>query len=346
MEPNASDKVPGSLRLWFVVHFAVDLVFALPLLLIPEWLMPLLGWSCVDPITSRLVGAALMGIGGASLLERKASAEDLPCDAQPEDHLGRKRCRRHRARAAARRPTGGLGTPGNLCSVPGPVGTLSPANAVRWNQRMESVRSRHQLIQINGLLRRLQTLPLRSTRAFVLSVATTLLHTYGYRGTGSIAYELISYHSPAFMSLDVTKVEALGQGIDSWHSVDGFARLISGPAWLEGLISDDVIHRWARSDDLWWRRAALVSTVALNMRSHGGYGDVDRTLAVCRMLVDDHEDMVVKALSWALRHLVVHDPAAVRSFLNRYEELLAARIKREVRNKLETGLKNPRRSTQ
>ena len=75
MEPNATDKVPSSLRFWFVVHFVVDIVFALPLLLIPEWLMPLLGWRYVDPISSRLVGAALMGIGGASLLERKASAE-------------------------------------------------------------------------------------------------------------------------------------------------------------------------------------------------------------------------------------------------------------------------------
>jgi 3-methyladenine DNA glycosylase AlkD len=70
-------------------------------------------------------------------------------------------------------------------------------------------------------------------------------------------------------------------------------------------------------------------------------GDVPRTLAVCRLLVDDQDDMVVKALSWALRELVVHDPEAVRAFLSEYEDVLAARIKREVRNKLTTGLKNP-----
>ena len=58
MEPNATDCVPDSLRFWFVVHFAVDIVFALPLLLVAEWLMPSLGWRCVDPINSRLVGAA------------------------------------------------------------------------------------------------------------------------------------------------------------------------------------------------------------------------------------------------------------------------------------------------
>jgi 3-methyladenine DNA glycosylase AlkD len=53
--------------------------------------------------------------------------------------------------------------------------------------------------------------------------------------------------------------------------------------------------------------------------------------------------MVVKALSWALRELVVHDPDAVRAFLSEHEDVLAARVKREVRNKLTTGLKNPRR---
>ena len=78
------------------------------------------------------------------------------------------------------------------------------------------------------------------------------------------------------------------------------------------------------------------------MRSHGGYGDTARTLAICRLLVEDYEDMVVKALSWALRALVPHDPAAVEAFLQGYDKVLAARVKREVRNKLRTGLKNPR----
>jgi 3-methyladenine DNA glycosylase AlkD len=70
---------------------------------------------------------------------------------------------------------------------------------------------------------------------------------------------------------------------------------------------------------------------------------VARTIEVCRMLAGDHDDMVVKALSWALRELVQHDPDAVQQFLDGYDDLLAARVKREVRNKLKTGLKNPPR---
>ncbi|MGD1993679.1 MAG: DNA alkylation repair protein [Anaerolineae bacterium] len=176
--------------------------------------------------------------------------------------------------------------------------------------------------------------------AFVLDVARELLTTFRHRG---VAYELIRHHQAAFQSVGEAELEELGQGIDSWSSVDSFARTLSGPAWLEGQVTDGVIHRWAASEDLWWRRAALVSTVALNVRSHGGYGDTPRTLAVCRLLADDPQDMVVKALSWALRELVVHDPEAVWAFLAENEDVLAARVKREVRNKLTTGLKNPRK---
>ena len=79
------------------------------------------------------------------------------------------------------------------------------------------------------------------------------------------------------------------------------------------------------------------------MQRQGGFGDTERTLTVCRLLVDDHEDMVVKGLSWALRDLVSHDSEAVEAFLAEHEEVLAARVKREVTHKLETGLKNPPR---
>jgi 3-methyladenine DNA glycosylase AlkD len=159
-----------------------------------------------------------------------------------------------------------------------------------------------------------------------------------------VGWELIRYHRSAFASLGAGALDAIGAGIDSWDSVDGFARILAGPAWLHGLIDNATVHRWARSPDLWWRRAALVCTVALNMRSQGGYGDTARTLAVCEMLAVDSERMVQQAISWALRELVVHDPPAVTAFLDAHEAGLSARTKREVRHKLDTGLKNPRRT--
>jgi hypothetical protein len=69
------DRIPNSLRRWFVVHFVLDVLFGLPLLLAPEIMLPLFGWRPIDPILSRLVGAALMGIGVESLLGRNAGVE-------------------------------------------------------------------------------------------------------------------------------------------------------------------------------------------------------------------------------------------------------------------------------
>jgi 3-methyladenine DNA glycosylase AlkD len=50
-------------------------------------------------------------------------------------------------------------------------------------------------------------------------------------------------------------------------------------------------------------------------------------------------------MSWALRELLVHEPEVVAKFLIEHETELAARVKREVRNKLNTGLKNPKQKT-
>lgn len=190
---------------------------------------------------------------------------------------------------------------------------------------------------VRNLRRRYSRQLKQADPALILRLAKELIEKHDLRWP---AYELIRNHPAAFQSMDEATLEKLGQGIHSWGTVDTFARILAGPAWLHGLVSDNMIHGWAHSKDLWWRRAALVSTVALNMRSQQGRGDVARTLAVCSLLVADREEMVVKAMSWALRALVVHDPAAVAEFLSRHEGVLPARVKREVRNKLTTGLKN------
>jgi len=157
------------------------------------------------------------------------------------------------------------------------------------------------------------------------------------------AYELLVRHRPALASLTTREVERLGEGIDNWASVDTFACLIAGRAWREGRVSDTALRRWARSKDRWWRRAAVVSTVPLNKPSHGGSGDPERTLAICALVSADQDDMVAKGLSWALRELVARDRRAVKRFLKEHDATLAARVRREVRNKLRSGRKNPRR---
>ena len=176
---------------------------------------------------------------------------------------------------------------------------------------------------------------------FCVDLATRLVSV----GERQFAYELIQASRGSIEALGARDVEALASGLDGWGSVDHFATYVLGPAWREGRVSDRFIHRWLRSVDRWLRRAAVVATVALNCAARGGKGDTSRTLTVCGAVVDDRDDMIVKALSWALRELAKRDARAVEGFLSRNEARVAPRVRREVLNKLRTGLKNPRGKT-
>jgi len=154
-----------------------------------------------------------------------------------------------------------------------------------------------------------------------------------------IAVEVLENHKAARQSLTLKDLLELGDGIDNWVSVDYFAGYLAGPAWREGQISDEVIEGWAKSEDRWWRRAAVVCTVALNQKARGGAGDPERTLKICGLVVEDKDDMVAKSLSWALRELAKRDAKPVVEFVNQNAGILPKRVVREVRRKLETGRK-------
>jgi 3-methyladenine DNA glycosylase AlkD len=172
----------------------------------------------------------------------------------------------------------------------------------------------------------------------VIAIAQSLLTTGSWMER-VVAYELIENHPGALDRLNNSLVDQLGEGLADWGSIDLFGVTIAGVAWRAERVSDAQVMKWARSKDRWRRRLALVATVPLNAKSRGGAGDAARTLTVCRALAYDRDDMVVKALSWALRELAKRDPASVRRFLEEENERLASRVKREVTTKLETGLK-------
>lgn len=76
-DAGRDELVPPMLRVWFVIHFWADILFALPLYIAPYATLEMVGWTAVDPITARLVAAALFGIGIESLIGRNANAESF-----------------------------------------------------------------------------------------------------------------------------------------------------------------------------------------------------------------------------------------------------------------------------
>ena len=68
-------EVSRSLRSWFLVHAVASLVAGAALLAAPDLALHRLGWASADPVTARLVGAALLAFGAASLSARDATVE-------------------------------------------------------------------------------------------------------------------------------------------------------------------------------------------------------------------------------------------------------------------------------
>ena len=67
-------QVSKALRRWFVAHCVIDVLLAIPLLIFPVTTLKLFGFTSIDPVASRLVGAALLGIGLQSLIGNQEDA--------------------------------------------------------------------------------------------------------------------------------------------------------------------------------------------------------------------------------------------------------------------------------
>jgi len=173
----------------------------------------------------------------------------------------------------------------------------------------------------------------------LIGFAKELVNTKNFEAN-QVAFELLSKNKTALKQLHLADLEYLGENIDNWATTDTFSILLSGPAWKNNQITDNDILKWLNSENRWWRRTAIVSTIPLNRVTRGGTGDTKRTLMICEKVVHDRDDMIVKALSWALRELSKSDKPAVQKFMEKYDSELAGRVRREVYTKLETGRKN------
>lgn len=172
--------------------------------------------------------------------------------------------------------------------------------------------------------------------------------TLAHDGQEQLAFEIARASKAAVLEMTPRDIESILPVLHDWCSTDCFASFLSGVAWREGVLTDAHILNWSASPNLWTRRAALVSTVPLNTKARGATatkGEARRTLAICQRFIDDREDMIVKALSWALRELVARDCDPVVRFLDIHGSRLAARVRREVNNVLTIGVKNkPRKN--
>ena len=96
--------------------------------------------------------------------------------------------------------------------------------------------------------------------------------------------------------------------VNNWDLVDGSAHYIVGDYLRKR--SRRWLHRLARSDDLWERRIAIMSTFAFIKT-----GEFDETCQIAETLLDDGEDLIHKAVGWMLREIGNRDRPSEEAFL-------------------------------
>ncbi|MCA9369457.1 DNA alkylation repair protein [Candidatus Woesebacteria bacterium] len=85
--------------------------------------------------------------------------------------------------------------------------------------------------------------------------------------------------------------------INNWDIIDASCHQIVGQHLLDAE-STQLLVRLARSDSLWQRRVAIVSTFAFIRLGQSG-----PTIEVARLLLYDQEDLIHKATGWMLREM-------------------------------------------
>jgi 3-methyladenine DNA glycosylase AlkD len=98
--------------------------------------------------------------------------------------------------------------------------------------------------------------------------------------------------------------------INTWDLVDLAAYYVVGPHLVSG--KRDILYKLARSKNPWERRTAILATFSFIR-----YGQLDDTFAIAELLLKEKEDLIQKAVGWALR-TTGSDPAPLADFLDRH----------------------------
>ena len=100
--------------------------------------------------------------------------------------------------------------------------------------------------------------------------------------------------------------------VNSWDLVDLSAHYILGQAILTGLIEENFLDKLVKSDVLWDRRVSIIATWAMIKK-----GEFDTTFRLSKILLDDTEDLMHKAVGWMLREIYKKQEKIVEDFIKK-----------------------------
>ncbi|UJR86927.1 DNA alkylation repair protein [Sandaracinus amylolyticus] len=111
---------------------------------------------------------------------------------------------------------------------------------------------------------------------------------------------------------DLAWLVSLARDAAAWAHVDWLATKVIGAVLEAHPASSSIVETWARDEDVWVRRTALLAHLDV---LRAGEGDFDRWRAIAEPMLDDRSFWIRKAIGWVLRDISRKRPALTETFL-------------------------------
>jgi 3-methyladenine DNA glycosylase AlkD len=109
--------------------------------------------------------------------------------------------------------------------------------------------------------------------------------------------------------------------INNWDLIDLSCKEIVGEFLLDK--PRDLLFKLAKSNNLWERRIAIISTFAFIRKN-----ELTDTIRISEILLGDKHDLIHKAVGWALREVGKKDVSVLRKFLDKHSREMPRTILR------------------
>ncbi|MFT3916477.1 MAG: DNA alkylation repair protein [Anaeromyxobacteraceae bacterium] len=127
-----------------------------------------------------------------------------------------------------------------------------------------------------------------------------------------LAVELLDAHQDTLAAADLAVLERYLRDAHTWAIVDSLAASVAGPLVERFPRLERTLDRWARDEDFWIRRSALLAFL-LALRE--GRGDLARFGRLAEPMLEEREFFIRKAIGWVLRDTSRRRPREVAAWL-------------------------------
>jgi 3-methyladenine DNA glycosylase AlkD len=139
-----------------------------------------------------------------------------------------------------------------------------------------------------------------------------LLWKRGVHELRMAAVEILIDAAPQLKAADLARVEKLIRTSKTWALVDALAATVVGGLFERFPALGAQLDEWARDDDFWIRRSALLAFLGPLRR---GEGDFERFGRYADAMLDEKEFFIRKAIGWVLRETSKRRPKLVYDWL-------------------------------